>query len=82
MLYNMNEYNKNELIERMRPYKKLDVEVLKTEDFEMKEYFYTMKLNDVRTKFAIDNKMVNTIKSDFPSDPTYFDQLWTFPELK
>ena len=64
----------------MQSYKKLDVDKLKRDEFQMKEYFNYMKLGDVRTKFAIDNRMVKTVKSDFPSDPTYTDELWQCEE--
>ena len=59
----------------MKNYKKLDYSKHENEEFKMKDYMSSMNLKDARTKFAIDNRMVATIKSDFPSDPEYADKL-------
>ena len=52
------------------------------EEFYVCDYPVSMKLEDARTKFAIDNRMVPTIKSDFPSDSTYAEKLWKCDECE
>ena len=42
----------------------------------MKQYFKYFTLNDARTKFAIDTKMLKTVKSHFSSDREFAEELW------
>ena len=42
----------------------------------MKPYFKNFTLKDARMKFAIDSKMLETVKSNFSSDKEYADKLW------
>ena len=42
----------------------------------MKPYFKYFSLCDARTKFAIDTKMLKTIKTHFSSDREYTEDLW------
>ena len=70
------EKNRNDLLQMMEPYKKLNSTKLSQENFEIKSYFNEMNLNQARVKFAIDTNMLKTIKSHYPSDKKYEDDLW------
>ena len=60
----------------MKSLKKLDYSKLKSEEFAMKKYFKEYSLDDARTKFALDNRMFRSVKSDFSSDPEFTNDLW------
>ena len=78
----VSERNKEKLLQTISSYKKLDANSLKEEDFKTKEYLVKMKLDDARTKFAIDNRMVKTVKSDFASDNKFADEMWECDDCK
>ena len=42
----------------------------------MKEYFKKYSLEDARTKFALDTKMLQSVKTNFFSDKEYSKDLW------
>ena len=60
----------------MEPYKKLEVKELQKDEFKAKEYFYELTLSQSQVAFAIDTKMLKTVKSHFPSHKEYEDDLW------
>ena len=62
--------NRNDLLEIMarKSYKKIDLEELKSEKFELKPYMSKLDLNAARTKFAIRTKMTKT-KLNYKNDP-------------
>ena len=68
--------NRDDLLRMIEPYKKLNIIDLTNEEFETKKYMYEMSLSQVRTKFAIDTNMLRTVKSLFPSDQKFSDDLW------
>ena len=47
------ELNRQELIEESKKYKKIDSESLKYEEFKRKDYFYSLRLEDVRLKLKL-----------------------------
>ena len=51
-----------------------------SEEFTMKEYIKTMNLTDARTNFRIWCSLLNQVKMNQKSQPTYADQLWAFDE--
>ena len=72
----VNDLNKEELLEKMKPLDKLDEVLLAKEDFSLKPYFETLSLTEARIKFRIRTYMVKTVKMNFPSDPIYTRELW------
>ena len=60
----------------MEQYKKIKVIEMSAENFETKSYFNELTLDQARTKFAIDTKMLRTVKINFPSDLKNEDDLW------
>ena len=68
--------NRKILLGQIEQYKKLDVIELSSENFETKSYFKELTLEQARTKFAIDSKMLMTVKSHFPSDKGNMEELW------
>ena len=67
---------RDELLHEMKSYSKLKFTELQNDDFSMKKYFKMYSLKDARTKFAVDCKMLQTIKSNLSSDKEYRDELW------
>ena len=69
--------NRNDLLEIMarKSYKKIDLEELKSEKFELKPYMSELNLNAARTKFAIRTKMTKT-KLNYKNDPSNKNSLW------
>ena len=58
----INEKNRQDPLEDIKGYKKLDFEKLSKESFERKPYFYSMNLESVRMKFKISSHMVQTVR--------------------
>ena len=59
-----------------KEYKKLDLEELKQEKFQIKPYMNQLNLQAARTKFAIRTKMTKTVKLNFKNDPLNKKKLW------
>ena len=69
--------NKAELLYQIENnYEKLDYEILKEEQYEIKEYVKSMNMHDGRMKFQIRSKMVKNIAFNYSSDPKYSSRLW------
>ena len=69
--------NKNDLLDIMtrKNYKKIDLEEMKLEKFELKPYIAKLDLNAARTKFAIRTKMTKA-KLNYKNDPANKNSLW------
>ena len=61
-------------------YSKLRNSKLMSEEFDMKEYIKTMNLSDARTNFRIRCSLLNQVKMNQRSQPTYAYQLWACDE--
>ena len=70
------EKNRMDLIQMIEPYKKLNYAQLSVEDFGTKRYFQEMNLSQARVMFALDTKMLKTVKSHYPSDRKNEEDLW------
>ena len=70
------EKNRKDLLTLIEPYRKLSFAELSEEDFETKPYFHELNLQQARLRFAIDTKMLRTIKSYYPSDKKNEDDFW------
>ena len=62
---NVKQMNRNDILEMIRPYKKLNFENLSQEKFELKEYLTKMNLVDARMKFAIRARMTASVMMNF-----------------
>ena len=71
------ELNKNNILDQMKSYKKINFFEKKQEQFECKEYFKTMKLKDSRMLFSLNSKMTKTVKSHFFGDKKFASELWS-----
>ena len=69
------DYNERDLLNEIKGYKKLKYDELIDEGCEMREYFKLYTLKDARTKFAMDTKMLPSVKSHFPSEKCFMDNL-------
>ena len=56
--------NRNDLLEQMekKNYRKIDVDELRQENFEMKKYMCQLTMHSARTKFALRTKMTKKVK--------------------
>merc|ERR1711954_125743 len=57
--------NRNQLLEDMKRYKKLNFEECEKEEFKRKEYFNTLDLEGVRLKIKLTSKAVPTLITHF-----------------
>ena len=62
------EFNKKDLLHKMKTKKKMDEKTLEKEDFEIKTYFSDLNLEQARLKFQIRSSMVRTVKMNYPSE--------------
>ena len=74
----IHELNKCKIIEqvRNRNYKKIDIEKLSKDDFEMKTYLKELKVDDARLRFKIVSHMTPSVQMNFPSDCLFTNTLW------
>ena len=69
------EKNRRDLLQLIEPYKKLSSAQLSEENYGTKAYFHEMNLAQARVMFALDTKMLKTVKSHYPSDRRNEDDL-------
>ena len=69
--------NKADILERMKPYDKIDHKQMATEKYELKPYFKNLHLSEARDKFRIRSYMTRTVKMNFKSHKQYASDLWT-----
>ena len=62
---NVRQVNRNDLLDMIRPYKKLNFDNLSHEKFELKEYLSRMNLVDARMKFAVRARMTTSVMMNF-----------------
>ena len=66
--YLIKDKNKNDLLELMKKYKKIDYNVMALENFEMKLYLLNLKLSVARDKFRLRSQTTRTVKMNFYND--------------
>ena len=59
--------NRDELLDKVKTYKKLSFDELSKEKYEKKSYFTELDLENVQMNFKIRSKVVPTIRKNFPS---------------
>ena len=64
------------MIKKIKTYKKLSYDQLSTERFEFKSYLDNLNLSDARKRLKIRAMMVDCVKFNFQSDPTFTSQNW------
>ena len=69
--------NRNDLLEKMKKYKKIDYKCMSDENFELKPYFKNLHLSQARDKFRIRSFMTRTVKLNFVSDKKFAADLWS-----
>ena len=70
------EKNKDDILSKMKEYKKLDINEARKEKFETTKYLKEMTLADAKMKFALRCKMTRTIQMNFKGDPRYRENKW------
>ena len=63
--------NHQDLLIMIKPYKKLSYEQLKKEEYEVKPYQKKLSLQEARTRMRIRAQMLNSVKTNFQSDPAF-----------
>ena len=74
------EKNKNDLLEDIKGYKKLDYNELSKENFERKKYFFEQNIDDVRIMFKIKSEVLPTVRKNFSRK--YRKQTLTCPSCR
>jgi hypothetical protein len=75
------EMNKNNILQQIvqEGYKKVDIEQMKEDSFNLKQYMKDLNVYDARMKFKLNSFMTPTIKMNFQSDSEFARELWTCP---
>ena len=68
--------NRDQLLEMIKGYKKMNYEECLKEKFEMKEHFYSLNIQDSRMCFRMKNFLVPTVKSNFKNDKKFKASKW------
>ena len=68
---NLHAKNKNDLLQQINSYKKLDKQKLSEESYGRKSYLSTMTLKQSRTFFASRSMMLSTVQTNFKNDPLF-----------
>ena len=63
--------NKEQLLQSMKEYKKVDFNQCVNEEFKRKDYFYDLNLDQTRTRFRISSQMLETVRSNFSNKYKY-----------
>ena len=69
-------WNRLELLKQIEPYSKLDVVELSKDKNTTKPKLFSLSLSQARTKFALDSKMLKTVKSLYSSDRKNEEDRW------
>ena len=64
------ELNRNQLLDSIKSYKKLDYLELALEEFEMKDYFLKLDLETSRIKFRVRSQTVSTCSTHYSNEYT------------
>ena len=72
------ELNREKLLNiiKNKSYKKVNLESLEKQAYELKSYFKELKVNDSRIRFKIETKMLPTVKMNFQSDNKFTADNW------
>ena len=73
----MKEKNRQDILDKMKGLTKFNYFEKKDEEYELKDYFKDMKLEDCRIMFGLKSKMTKSVKTHFFSDPIFAKDLWT-----
>ena len=73
----VNKKFKENIIDEMKKYKKINHEGKADDEFELKTYFKYMKLEDARMRFSIECQMVPFIKFNFMNEKAYAETCWS-----
>ena len=69
--------NRNEILQNMKGYKKIDIKDHLNEPFRVQPYLRSLNISEARLKFKIKTCMTPTIRMNFPSDRAFAKELWT-----
>ena len=69
--------NATDLIMMMKPYKKINLNDMEDESFEVKKYMKELSYDDALLKFRLRGNVLKTIKTHFKSDKSYSRELWS-----
>ena len=73
--------NKNDILQQIvkEGYKKVDIQTMKDDSFNLKPYMKELNVFDARMKFKLNSFMTPTVKMNFQSDSEFARELWTCP---
>ena len=74
--------NKEEILEKMKTYKKIEYQKFENRRFEPQPYLKLMSPANVRLRFTIWAKMTPTVRMNFRNNREYRDSGWTCPDCQ
>ena len=72
--------NKDELIEKMKKYKKVDYREYEKREFKMSEYFHKLNVEDSRMRLRAKLGMVPSIRNNFRNNKKFKDENYQCPD--
>ena len=72
--------NKDELVQQMKNYRKIDFREYERKDFKMSEYFHTLNIADSRMRLRSKLGMVPSIRNNFRNNKRYKEENYQCPD--
>ena len=69
--------NKEEILRKLKSYKKIEYDEVSKEDFGIKNYMKNLTYEDSLFAFRIRGKVVKSIRTHFKKEDEYADELWS-----
>ena len=69
--------NKEEILRKLKSYKKIEYDEVSEEDFGIKDYMNNLTYEDSLFAFRIRGKVVKGIRTHFKNEEEYADELWS-----
>ena len=71
---------KEELIEEMKRYKKIDYRTYESQEFKLREFFSKLNLRDIRVKVQSELFMIPSIRKNFKNNRRYKEENFSCPD--
>ena len=76
---NIYKLNRSEILEQMKPLKKISYKEHISEKCQLQPYMTKLNIAEARLKFKLKTRMTPTVRMNFQSDPEFASKLWTCP---
>ena len=75
----MYKLNRNDILNQMKPLKKIIYKEHISEKFQLQPYMTNLNIAEARLKFKLKTKMTPTVRMNFQSDAGFTSNLWACP---